>query len=59
MEALTACHDSFSRQMLDHARKIHEVLMDLAAFLPIWLGNISRRRSMLLNPDPDGPPRSA
>ena len=53
VEALTACHDSFSHQMLAQARKIHEVLMDLGAFLPIWLGNISRRRSMLLNPDPD------
>lgn len=52
VETLTACHESFSRQMLGHARKIHNVLMDLAAFLPIWLGNISRRRSMLLAPRP-------
>lgn len=55
VEALSACHDSFSRQMLSHTRKIHNVLMDLAAFLPIWLGNISKRRSMLLNHDPGAP----
>jgi hypothetical protein len=62
VEALTACHDSFSRQMVAHARKIHEILMDLAAFLPIWLGNISKRRSMLLhsdNDEPTGPGRGA
>ncbi len=52
VEALTSCHGSFSRQMLAHARKIHNVLMDLSAFLPIWLGNISKRRSMLLGPEP-------
>jgi hypothetical protein len=57
VEALTSCHESFSRQMLSHARKIHEILMDLAAFLPIWLDNICRRRSMLLHPDTDEPPR--
>ena len=51
IETLTACHDSFSRQMLAHARKIHEILMDLAAFLPIWLGKIRKRRSMLLDPE--------
>jgi hypothetical protein len=50
VEALTACHDAFSHQLLGHARKVHNVLLDLAAFLPIWLGNISKRRSMLLNP---------
>lgn len=52
VETLTACHQSFSRQMLAQARKIHNVLLDLAAFLPIWLGNISKRRSMLLIPGP-------
>ena len=57
VETLTTCHDAFSRQMLGHARKIHNVLMDLAAFLPIWLGNISKRRSMLLSPEPPKPPR--
>ena len=56
VEALAACHDTFSGQMLAHARKIHETLLDLAAFLPIWLGNISKRRSMLLHPDPGEPP---
>ena len=53
VEALTTCHDSFSHQMLVYARKIHETLMDLSAFLPIWLGNISKRRSMLLSPEPE------
>ena len=57
MQALTACHDSFSHQMLAHARKIHEILLDLAAFLPLWLGNIRRRRSMLLSPEPGAPSR--
>ncbi len=58
VRALTSCHDSFSRQMLTHTRKIHEILLDLAAFLPIWLGNIRRRRSMLLTPEPASkPPR--
>ena len=56
VEALTACHDSFSRQMLGHARKIHNMLMDLSAFLPIWLGNIRKRRSMLLTPEPGDQP---
>ena len=56
VEALTAFHESFSHQMLGHARKIHELLMDLAAFLPIWQGNLSKRRSMLLNPDSEEPP---
>jgi hypothetical protein len=55
VEALTACHTSFSQQMLARARKIREALMDLSAFLPIWLGNISRRRSMILNPNPGKP----
>ncbi len=53
VQAMTACHESFSSQMLADGRKIHEVLTDLAAFLPIWLGNIRQRRSMLLNPEPD------
>ena len=51
VESLTTCHDSFAHQMLEHARTIHETLMDLSAFLPIWLGNISKRRSMLLSPE--------
>ena len=59
VESLTACHESFSRQMLGHARKIHNVLMDLAAFLPIWLGNISKRRSMLLSPERGRPAANA
>ena len=53
--ALASCHAAFSRHMLAHARKIHDILMDLTAFLPIWLGNISKRRSMLLHPGPSEP----
>ena len=55
VEALTTCHQSFSQQMLDHARRIHGTLVDLSAFLPIWLGNIAKRRSMLLSPEPEQP----
>lgn len=57
VRALSACHDSFSHEMLAHARKIHEILLDLAAFLPIWLGNIRRRRSMLLSPEAGAAPQ--
>lgn len=48
VDYLLECHDAFSRRMAELIRSIDQCLRDLAAFLPIWIRGIERRRALLL-----------
>lgn len=48
VDYLLSTHRVFAARMASVARSIEKLLKDLAAFLPIWLQGIERRRALLL-----------
>ncbi len=57
---LAGCHRALSRHLLVRSRTLHDILRDLAAFVPIWLANIRKRRALLLySGGSDGPADAA
>jgi hypothetical protein len=45
---LLQCHAAFSRRLATLVTEIDKALQDLAAFVPIWLEGVEKRRALLL-----------
>ena len=60
----TGCHEALSGRLSDLLDQVDQSLRDLMAFVPLWLGNIEKRRALMFqrleqtgndNPQSDGP----
>ena len=48
VQDLLQCHAAFSRRLVTLINEIDKALQDLAAFVPIWLEGVEKRRALLL-----------
>jgi hypothetical protein len=48
VQDLLQCHAAFSRRLATLVTEIDKALQDLAAFVPIWLEGVEKRRALLL-----------
>jgi hypothetical protein len=45
---MVLCHAAFSRRIAAQLAEIDAVLLDLAAFTPLWVEAVEKRRALLL-----------
>ncbi|MDH3743568.1 MAG: hypothetical protein OES47_00530 [Acidobacteriota bacterium] len=56
LEDLITIHEVASNHMLELMTRIERAIRDLAAYVPLWLDSIEKRRALMLTKNPDETP---